>query len=198
MILGGSPDELFSTLMEQFPGTPKCPADLHPQMLPYQLIALYGLASQYNRLDAAILEIGTGDGASAFMLSRAAPSARIVSLTISHREAAQSGCRLGAAGCTNVDIVLRASWDYFRAEMRLWDMIFVDGDHNHIERDLQWWERLNVGGLMLFHDYSPMESEHPSPIVFAMLNMWLRGLRRERFDVLIADDTATGMAGLYK
>lgn len=198
MKLQGSAETIWNVLNGNFPQAPKCPDRFSPQMLPYQMLALYGLAARYDRPDAAILEIGTGHGASAFMLSKAAPLATIVSLTTSHREAAQAGARLGAAGCENVAIVLRASWDYFQSDLREWDMIFVDGDHNQVERDLVWWERVKPRGLMLFHDYAPADSPHASPVVYEMLNRFLARLGRQKFDVEIIDDTQTGMVGVCK
>jgi predicted O-methyltransferase YrrM len=78
----------------------------------------------------------------------------------------------------------------------LYDMIFVDGDHRHIEWDLPWFNRLEVGGLMLFHDYSPVDASHPCPPVYEALNRMAEKLHG--FDVLIIDEGKTGMAGIVR
>ena len=45
------------------------------------------------------------------------------------------------------------------------DMIFVDGDHTYkgVKQDYEdWWPKLEVGGIMLFHDSAPVASEDSS------------------------------------
>ena len=143
-----------------------------------------------------MLEIGTGHGASAFMLARAAPMAFIASLSVNAVEAKAAQRRLDALGC-NAKVIVQPSWDFYNVVRHPWNFILVDGDHNHIRRDLEWWERVAPGGLMLFHDYSPAGSAHPSPIVFAELVEFGKRLRREP-DVSIVDDTLTGMVGWTK
>jgi len=192
----GNPDEILIKLHQQFSGTPDCPADLKAQMLPYQLVAVYGLATQYAQPDTTMLEIGTGYGASAFMLAKAAPMAFIASLTINPVEAKAAQRKLDALGC-NVKVIVQPSWDFFNVVRHPWSLILVDGDHNQIRRDLQWWKRVAPGGLMLFHDYSPAGSAHPSPIAFSELTEFGKALRREP-DVMIVDNTQTGMIGWYK
>lgn len=195
-MVGKAEAEMYRELYGMFPDTPAAPA-VKRQLLDYQMVALYGLAKQFNQVGARILEIGTGFGASSYMLSKAAPLAEIVSLTVSEAEAEIArGCAL--KGCENVSVVMQASWEYVKKQRGTkWSMVFVDGDHNRIAKDMPWFNRLHVGGLFLCHDYSPADSAHPSPIVFQTLNGFARVLARP-LDVQIVDDTKTGMAGFYR
>jgi len=188
----------MSTLRAMAPCAPECPKHLSPQMLPYQMLALYALAARYNVADARILEIGTGHGASAFMLARAAPNAKIVTLGMNPVEAGRARQALRSLGLANVDVIVARSDDFYRSHTLPWQMIFVDGDHNDIRNDLRWWARLLPGGLFLFHDYSPAGSAHASPVVYAALGEFLKTLGRDEFDIRIVDDTQTGMAGVYR
>jgi len=163
-------------------------------MLPYQLVALYGLAQPWNVKKARILEIGTGQGASAYVLSRAAPRAQIVTLNPNAIEADFARDHLHWAGCHNVEVVAEASWDYLvdypGPEFHL---VFVDGDHRHVLRDLPWFNWLWPLGTMLFHDYSP----RACPPVFEGVNHLGAALGRDP-DVLIVDDDDIGMAGFCR
>lgn len=194
--IAGTPDEILAQLRRQFASIPDCPADLRAQMLPYQLAAVYGLATQYAQPDVTMLEIGTGYGASAFMLARAAPRAFITSLTVNALEANMAQNKLEALGC-NVKVIVQPSWDFYSVVRHSWHLILVDGDHNHVRRDLDWWQRVAPGGLMLFHDFSPAGSPHASPVVYAELIKFGESLRRDP-DVSIVDNTQTGMVGWYK
>lgn len=197
MKLQGTMLELGRQLKTDFPDAPPVPPALYPQMLAYQLLALYGLATRYNRPGAAILEIGTGRGASAFVLARAAPQATIVSLTTNPLEVGYAAKELARLGCKNVQVQQAVSWDFLAAAKARWSMIYVDGDHKHVRHDLVAWKRLRAGGLLLFHDYSPVTAAHPNPVVFAALQEFREQLGRD-FDVLVVDETQTGMAGWYK
>lgn len=197
MILKGTPEELYRTLKEKHPSAPDCPSVLRAQMLPYQMLALFELASGYNRKGAKFLEIGTGHGASAFMLARGAPQASITTLTVNAMEGNRARRELDRAGCVNVKIVCMGSLDYFQRVPDKFDIVFVDGDHNAVRYDLIWWERVTPGGVFVCHDYSPATSTHPSPIVYAELNEFRERLGRA-FDIEIIDNGQTGMAGWVK
>ena len=194
MILHNTAALLIAGLRQQYPDVPDCPPETRPQMLIYQLMAIYGLATQYNLQGAAILEIGTGFGASTFMLSKAAPLATIVSLSASAAEAEIAFKTLQTAGCVNVHVAVQMSWDrlaqYTGPEL---DMVFVDGDHLCISRDMPWWNWLKVGGLMCWHDYSP----RACPPVLAAVDAWAEKLGRP-LDVLVMDDVGLGFAGIYR
>lgn len=171
------------------------------QLLEYQGAWLYRLAKHYQG-KVNILEIGTFMGYSAALMAMAAPRASITTLNPAAGEVIQA--RRNLAKWPNVKVLPVASWDYFTTKAprsqendeELYDMIFVDGDHRHIERDLPWFNRLKVGGLMLFHDYSPADASHPCPPVYEALNRMAEKLHG--FDVLIIDDGKTGMAGICR
>ncbi len=197
MILRGKATELRDRLKRLYPEA-RFPLDLPRQLLDYQMLALYGLARQYDKPKAAILEIGTGHGASSLMMALAARRAGITTLTVSLPEAVEAERHWRRYGIKNITPVVQRSWDYrTMAGMTTWDMVFVDGDHNQIKRDMIWWNALKAGGLFLCHDYSPAESAHPCPPVHATLNTFRDRLGRD-FDVLIVDDQQTGMAGWYR
>ncbi|MDD5059297.1 MAG: class I SAM-dependent methyltransferase [Sideroxydans sp.] len=193
MILTGSAQDMYESLRELYPEAPE-PLMPGAQMRAYQMLALYGLVRQFNSAGMAILEIGTGHGNSAYMLSKAAPEARIVSLSLNKHEAWPAQHALWRAQCGNVQVRVMRSDRYRRASPDvLWDMIYVDGDHKHILVDMPWWNRVRPGGLMVFHDYS----KQACPPVFQALNDWRQRLGRE-FDVLVVDSEGIGMAGWYR
>lgn len=197
MNLTGKDTAIMQTLTRQFPDAPPLPA-VKRKVLDYQMVALYGLARRYNRPGATILEIGTGHGGSGYMLAKAAPQARITSLTVDPNGAGVAAGLWKANDCRNIEVVLAASWDYLGLHPDdLWDMVFVDGDHNRIARDLPYFNRLYVGGLFLCHDYSPEDSPRPSAIVYAVLDGLAKQLGRP-FDVCLVDETKTGMVGFYR
>ncbi len=178
------------------PDTPPLPA-VKRQLLDYQLMALFILAQHFDRRAARILEIGTGQGGSAYMLAKAAPKASIVSLTTQPHEAEVAAAFWRRSGCENVEALVLASWDYLASCKRKFDLVFVDGDHNQIARDIPWFNRLREGGLFLCHDYSPQDSRSPSAIAYAELNAMAERLGRP-FDVRLVDEGKVGMVGLYR
>lgn len=178
-------------------GIPNLPGRVKLKVLDYQLLALAYLTRPYNDADARILEIGTGHGGSGLMLAKAAPRARILSLTTSATEAVSAAIYWRQAGCHGIRARVAASWDYLAANDDEFALVFVDGDHNRIARDLPWFNRTRVGGLFLCHDYSPTDSRTPSAIVFAELNRVADILGRP-FDVRIVDEGKVGMVGFYR
>ena len=162
------------------------------QMLEYQSLALFKLASDYNFTSASILEIGTLAGYSASIMAQAAPKATIT--TLNPKEWEVYAARDNLTCYKNVTVLQGYSWDYLAGYTgHQFDMIFVDGDHNRIARDLPWYQHLRVGGLMLFHDYSQAKSG----IVFAQLNVTANKYEHP-FDVYLMDSQGNGMVGFYK
>ncbi len=197
MKLHGTQADLFRTLSAEFPTAPAI-TGVRVQMLPYQMIALYGLAQALDKKGASVLEIGTGQGGSAYLLARAMPEARIVSLTTNPAEAELARRFLAASHIENVEVRVQPAMELLQEQNRTrWTMVWVDGDHNQIARDLPWFNRLEVGGLFLCHDWSPAESAHPSPVVYQALVAFGQALGRPA-DVEIVDETLTGMAGWYR
>lgn len=200
LVLHGSVDTLLQKLPELFPGATEAletSKNIKPGLLRYQAMFLFGLAGQFNRSGANILELGTAVGYSASMIAQGAPLARIV--TLNPRQGEIELAQRNLRPWPNVKVVVMYSWEYLARSPRdsLLDMVFVDGDHNQIARDLPWFNRLAVGGLFLCHDYTPLGSKKPSPIIYAELDRLAERLGRP-FDVSLIDDGHVGMVGFYR
>ena len=169
---------------------------LKREVYTYQAVVLYVLAGDYNRVDAHLLEIGTAVGFSAAYLAEGAPLAKIT--TLNPKEAEVHVARQNLTAYGNVTVVPELSWDYLgRYEGPPLDMIFVDGDHNAVVRDLPWWNWLAEGGLMVFHDYAPADTIRPCPPVYNAVNTLSACLHR-KLDIKVIDDDGVGLAGLYR
>lgn len=191
----GSANQITETLLDLYPKTKAVlmkSAGIKGQMLTYQAIALYQLASAYNVDGATILEIGTFNGYSASVMAQAAPKARIITLNPKPWEVEVAIKNLYTY--KNVQVSGYCSWDLLKGyDGSDFDMIFVDGDHNRIARDLPWYNHLRVGGLMLFHDYCPTRST----IVYRELTAMANRLEHQ-FDVYLFDNDQFGMVGFVK
>lgn len=166
-------------------------------VLPEQAAALALLAHQYDRSAAHILEIGTSAGYTAAIMKLAAPQARVVTLEPDRAKRAQA--RVNLEGL-DIDVRPYMSAVYLELLPKFgfrFNLIFVDGDHKHVSQDLPYFNFLKVGGLFLFHDYSPETADHPCPPVYDALNGFGEDLGRGP-DVLIQSEDLTGMAGWYK
>ncbi len=98
----------------------------------------------------------------------------------------------------HVELVEAKSWDLLGQYLGM-DMIFVDGDHKNVVRDLPWWNALKPGGFMFFHDYTPADAtSRPCPPVYEALNDFSIYLKRPEPDVIVVDDGKLGMAGFYR
>lgn len=189
----GPANEIEQGLRAEFPHAPALPK-VYMQMLPWQMLALYGLAWRQCRKGGRILEIGTGFGSSAYMLAKAAPAAEIVSLTANVSEGDMARQFLRSAVGEQVKVLNVLSLAHYAATVgQTWDLIFVDGDHRNCQRDLVWFNRIGVGGLILFHDYSPSAC----PPVYAAVGKLAWHLHRDP-DVRLLDDDDIGMAGFYR
>jgi predicted O-methyltransferase YrrM len=161
-------------------------------MLDWQCAWLYTLARPFD--GGKILEIGTYKGKSALVLALACPRAHIVTLTVHAQEAQEAARVLAGRG---VEMHTVRSWDYLAGYKGPdLDMVFVDGDHNQVRRDLTWFNRIRVGGLMLFHDWSAVGSD-PVQASYRAINAFATGLRRQP-DVQLVDAKGVGMAGFYR
>lgn len=204
MNLTGTPKTIIDQIAAQYPNIhdilKQARAIVPPStraIAEYQAAALYTLARGYNKPGARVLEIGTAQGYSAAVLALALPDAEILTLNPHHEEAAGARRALAQFG-SRVHVVEAKSWDVlamFDAEP--FDVIFVDGDHKNVRRDLPWWKHLREGGLMLFHDFSPNGTYRACPPVYRALLEFKKELGRA-FDVLIVDEGGVGMAGFVK
>ena len=171
---------------------------VHGLMRQYQKALLYRLAQRFN--GGEILEIGCYHGASALIMSMAAPEARI--MTISPDAEHVEITRRSVAG-RNVAVAQTTSMDLLKIDRTAWDMIHVDGNHKRAQEDVAWFNRLAVGGLILFHDYTPagakitIPERKSHPEVVAAVDRLGEKLGR-RPDVLVVDEQKIGMAGFYR
>lgn len=195
--LRGEVREIEAKVSAKFGSTPPLPIGMKYKMSTYQLQALFGLALEvsFRIPGAAILEIGTGFGSSTIQLSRAAPRSEIISLTISEGEATAAREHLRRYGCRNAKVVVDYSWDFLTRSPKLTDlkMVFVDGDHNAIRRDMPWFNRLLPGGLFFCHDYS----DNPGNVVVQEMDLFRDRLGRD-FDIYLKDTSGAGMVGFYR
>lgn len=165
------------------------------QVAEYQGAVLYALAAQYNHEGAMILEIGTAWGYSAACMATAAPKAKLITLNPKPTEYPVATQHL--VPWPNVTVLNLKSWDYVDQNEHIFDLVFVDGDHGQVRRDMIWWRFLKPGGLLLFHDYAPDGSGRPCQPVYDEVNRFAAQLGREP-DVLIIDERGVGLAGFYK
>ncbi len=189
------PDAEISVILER---VKKQVSFIKRQVAMYQGAVLFALANQFNKTNCLILEIGTAWGYSAACMAEGAPWAEITTLNPKQGEFGIAKSNLCAY--KNAEVFQYTSmefWNKMRKTDIMFDMIFVDGDHDKIEEDLIWWDKLKPTGLMLFHDYSPDGSGRPCRPVYAALNDWLYKIDRS-FDVEVIDHRNVGMVGLYK
>ena len=124
---------------------------------------LYLIAMQYNQRGMNILEVGTHRGKMAYLLATAASEASVTSLEIDKKNwlfakgIHETGMIYSEPKVAPVDTILLLcdSAEYLASyNGPQFDMIFIDGDHGDgVLIDVGWWNHLNVGGCILFHDY---------------------------------------------
>lgn len=166
-------------------------------LAPEQVAALYALAKPYNHTSTRILEIGTAFGYSAAALAEACPLAHIVTLNPATNEVQAAKTNLRSYG--NVTCVTVKSWDYLKNYIGTgFDVVFIDGDHNAIGRDLAWWEHVRPGGVMILHDYSPNNSPRPCQPVFDAANRFAEQLGFHEPPIVIRDMNDVGLAAFPK
>ena len=203
MIITGTPAIIVDTIAQDHPEVMRVMWKVRERVLyqrravyEYQAVALYALARQFNRAECNILEIGTAYGFSCSYIAAAAPLATIV--TLNPKTSELPSARQALSHYQGVRVVQSLSWDYLASyagpELH---MIFVDGDHKNVVRDMPWWNHLAVGGLMVFHDYAPEGTPRPCPPVYECVNAWGAKLGRP-LDVLVKDTGGVGLAGFYR
>jgi len=203
MYLSGTDQQIMTAIRQQHPEIDEVLKRVRTrvphakrEIAEYQAAALYALTRPYNRAGACILEIGTFWGYSTAIMAEAAPLAEIITLNPKEHEVDEA--RTYLSPYRNVRILCKLSWDYLMMyDGPLFDLIFIDGDHKRIARDLPWWEWVAPDGAMLFHDYSPAGTYRECPPVYEGLNRWAE-VNRHPLDVLIVDDGGGGFAGFYK
>lgn len=168
---------------------------IHHSMPPWESMLLAGIGTWFNYPGARILEIGGCKGGSASIWAEAAPKAEIHTLEPAKRF--QSILHENLKPYPNITIWQKFSWHHFLETMEdplLWDLIFVDGSHVFVHRDLPWWNRLKVGGLMFFDDYTP----RIYPVVCAAVRDLWESMGLESADIIVRRRNRAGMAGIWK
>ena len=197
----GTPDEIIKRCMKMAPEVQsvidKCLEQfpIKKRMItPYQAAPLYVLTKELQ--PRLIVELGTFHGFTAGIMANAARRAKII--TCNPKAWEVEVARKCLELYQNVEVVEEKSWDILGKYDNI-DMVFVDGDHAQIVRDLPWWNHINVGGLFFHHDYTPEDAEtkRRCPVVYEALNEFAEYLGHGP-DVEIIDNEGLGMAGFYK
>jgi len=158
----------------------------------HQACALVLLARQFAGKEAAILNIGCAFGYSTACLAEGAPDADIVSLDVAPKRIKLA--KKALVRYPNVKVLQIASWDFFLPNAgRLWDMIFVDGCHRAIWKDMPFYNTVRPGGLFMSHDYIPARF----PFVVEALDSLKEQFGR-LYDVRIYDDRGCGVVGMVR
>ena len=189
MKLTGTPNYLIEKILTLESGKALAQsANIKGQLLGYQAAALFELTKNYN--GQPILEIGTFVGYSTSILAQACPDSTIITLNNAKNEIRDA--RRNLSNYLNVTVLCETSWDYLKTASSDWGFIFVDGDHVRVGNDLPWWNKLAIGGLMLFHDFSVNE-------IYVNLAVDTMSAKFDRKpDVSIVDTDGIGMAGFYR
>ena len=171
----------------------------HKAVEEYQAAVLYHVAKHFHTPGGFALEIGTARGYSASLIGQAVAPDWLITLNPDVNEADTMQRNLGRF--PNVGILYVKSGEFltsagFSTPKEL-DFIFVDGDHKHVRDDFPFFNRLRVGGCILFHDYSPDTSYRACPPVYEGLNAMREQLGRE-FDIAVIDAGGVGMAGFVR
>jgi len=136
---------------------------LHPAQVDGEIIGLLKLATE--RQVQRVLEIGTAQGGTTFLLSRAIPSTRwTLSIDLRPRHTrvlkffnapdrsfhALAGSSIAPAALQQVEVLLGGAPV---------DLLFIDGDHSYegVKADYAHYRRfVRPGGLIVFHDIVPV------------------------------------------
>lgn len=193
ILKGRKPAELLAGVISHCPAAREAlirSESIRGQMMPWEAALLYWLATDYDLDGARFLEIGTFHGYSASILAQAARRARIITLNPNKMETAQA--RKNLEICRNVTVVEMASWDYYPAAPDNLSLVFVDGHHKYAHKDNVYLNRLEPGGVMIWHDYRANCLR-----VRAAANELAKQLGKDEPDVVVEDSEMHGMAALY-
>jgi predicted O-methyltransferase YrrM len=166
------------------------------QMEDYQAIVLSVLSSAFNAPGARILEIGTAYGFSAAIMALSAPLANVATINPSYHEVQSARYHYWKHDIKNVEVIRCKSSEYLADNHLAFDFIFIDGDHKNVSDDMIAFDALTVGGVILFHDYSPTGAYRACPPVYRAVKQRQEEFRD--FDILVIDENNTGMAGWIK
>jgi hypothetical protein len=118
------------------------------------------LASQVPE-KGTIVEIGTAQGGTALIFNNVTADKKVKIFTVDINPSERAYKNLKN---TNVEIIAKSSADFasiWRQKTdRKIDLLYIDGDHNfqYVFEDYNLWvQYLNTGGLVIFHDYDPIE-----------------------------------------
>lgn len=164
----------------------------------YQLAALIRLFKPYDGQE--LLEIGCFEGRSALAICLACPHSHLTTMSPDPQHVERARRTLSGQ---RAEVLRGKSWHMLR-DARLsgfaFGAIFIDGDHRQALRDLEWFNRLRPGGLLLFHDYTRQNLAEPKrihPGVCAAVDHLSSVLHRGP-DVTVIDENGVGMAGFYR
>lgn len=203
MIWSGSHDDIIKAACAYFNGT-----NLHAvisrarELIPQykreiDLFQAYALGAIASHINGKILEIGTAHGFSAAVMALASPYSCITTLNPKDGEFEIAQMNLASLNC--VTVVKARSEDYLEvAQAHQYDLIFDDGDHQHVAANLPYVDLLVEGGVMLWHDYSPADSARPCPPVYDVLGKVFTRRKTVKPDIIINDTQRVGMAGILR
>lgn len=144
-----------------------------PQMTTYDQASLEGLVQEFKPKHS--LEVGSWKGLSSSIIARhtdvlycvdtwlGAPNEENMHFEAKHKNIFAIFCNnINSLNLGQVVKALVMSSDEARlifAPDHL-DFIYIDGDHSYqqVKKDLDWWDKLNPGGILAGHDYDP---NHP-------------------------------------
>lgn len=191
--LSGSPGEILSKILSVYPDLYYPLQAMHgikSQVGLHQACGLMLMARQFNGGD--ILNIGCAYGYSTACLAEGAPDSHILSLDVNHKRLAIAKKNLNRY--RKVELLRMRSWAYLEQYAgQRWDMVFVDGCHREIWRDMPFYNQVKVDGLFMSHDYIPARF----PFVVEALDSLTVQFSRP-FDVKIFDDRGAGVVGMIR
>ncbi len=126
-------------------------------------------------------------------MATAAPGVQVITLNPKPGEFEKASSNLSIR--STVKVVRNTSKEFWATDGQTFEMIFVDGDHSRamVLHDSQFFNRLQPGGAILFHDYSPDDSLRPSGGSYLALNE-LQAKHRKA-DITVVGDGKIGMLG---